>query len=515
MTNNFELKYFDEPNLLFGFNQKLPDPRDGLTLFGALDDKVVPYGITCGVLGTKEGLRKFKKWLEVINRPVYNLDNTSRPFFPGFEAVFNIKWQSDKLYEISIEERDIHALLYNQDRHYAIYDTVNLFAENIISTIKNQDININLWIVVIPDEVYQFCRPESTIPLELVSKQKKEYSSTIKKFARNESLFDDINIEALPYKYDLNFHNQLKAKLLPFASPTQVIRESTLEPESFLNSSGRMKRNLTAIKGHVAWSLSSTAFYKVGGRPWKLGDVREGVCYIGLAYKQDEKSKDTRNACCAAQMFLDSGDGTVFKGAVGPWYNPVKGVYHLRKKQAKEIIELALQTYRDENNRIIPNSNKAPHEVFVHAKNNFNNEEYEGFLEAVPEGVNVIGITIKKTNTLKLYRKKKYPVLRGLAYIMNEHSAYLWTQGFVPRLATSLALEVPNCLSINISKGDANIETVCKDVLALTKLNYNACIYGDGLPVTLRFADNVGEILTAIPIDELKNTPPLAFRYYI
>ena len=105
--------------------------------------------------------------------------------------------------------------------------------------------------------------------------------------------------------------------------------------------------------------------------------------------------------------------------------------------------------------------------------------------------------------------------MRGLYYVMSEKFAYLWTQGYVPRLETSLALEVPNCLSINISKGDANIDTVCRDVLALTKLNYNACIYGDGLPVTLRFADNVGEILTALPIEELEKTPPLAFRYYI
>jgi hypothetical protein len=307
----------------------------------------------------------------------------------------------------------------------------------------------------------------------------------------------------------------LKAKLLPFTAPTQIIRESTLEPESFLNSSGKMKRNLSKIKGHIAWSLTSAAFYKVGGRPWKLGDVRDGVCYVGLAFKQDEKSKDTRNACCAAQMFLDSGDGTVFKGAVGPWYNPEKGIYHLKKRQAREIIELALNTYKDENNRILPNSNKVPTEIFVHAKNSFNNEEYEGFLEAVPKGVSVIGITIKKTNTLKLFRKKKYPVLRGLAYIMNEKAAFLWTQGFVPRLETSLALEVPNCLSINISKGETNIETVCKDILGLTKLNYNACIYGDGLPVTLRFADSIGEILTAVPPEELKHTPPLAFRYYI
>jgi hypothetical protein len=68
-------------------------------------------------------------------------------------------------------------------------------------------------------------------------------------------------------------------------------------------------------------------------------------------------------------------------------------------------------------------------------------------------------------------------------------------------------------LTIEIARGNADIEQVMADVLGLTKLNYNACIYGDGVPVTLRFADTVGEILTAAPRTE--DLPPLPFRYYI
>ena len=64
---------------------------------------------------------------------------------------------------------------------------------------------------------------------------------------------------------------------------------------------------------------------------------------------------------------------------------------------------------------------------------------------------------------------------------------------------------------------------VLAQVLALTKLNFklmpvilnvqsdNACIYGDGEPVTLKFADAVGEILTAGPV----SGAPLPFRLYI
>ncbi|MFM9500719.1 hypothetical protein ACKI1Q_45045, partial [Streptomyces galilaeus] len=66
------------------------------------------------------------------------------------------------------------------------------------------------------------------------------------------------------------------------------------------------------------WNLSTTSFYKIGGRPWRLADLRDGVCYVGLVFKRIERPSGRDNACCGAQMFLGSGDGLVFRGAVGP-----------------------------------------------------------------------------------------------------------------------------------------------------------------------------------------------------
>jgi hypothetical protein len=100
----------------------------------------------------------------------------------------------------------------------------------------------------------------------------------------------------------------------------------------------------------------------------------------------------------------------------------------------------------------------------------------------------------------------------GLANIRSERIAHLWTRGWTPRIQTYPGREVPNPLIIEISKGDADISVVLKDILALTKLNYNTCIFGDGMPITLKFADAVGEILTAGPI---KDFPPLPFGHYI
>ena len=73
-------------------------------------------------------------------------------------------------------------------------------------------------------------------------------------------------------------------------------------------------------------------------------------------------------------------------------------------------------------------------------------------------------------------------------------------------------MEVPNPLSVEICHGDAEIEQVLKDVLSLTKLNYNTCRFGDGKPITLKFADAIGEVLVTRPV---MDAPPLPFMYYI
>ncbi len=75
--------------------------------------------------------------------------------------------------------------------------------------------------------------------------------------------------------------------------------------------------------------------------PLELSGIREGVCYIGLVYKRNEKSVNQSAACCAAQMFLDSGDA-VFKGRVGPWYTGKRGRYHLSREAAEELLSNAL-----------------------------------------------------------------------------------------------------------------------------------------------------------------------------
>lgn len=505
-----ELIYIEEPNILFGHGQKCTDARDGLALFGPLNNL---YGIKSGVVATKDGLNFFKNYLNQIQKPIYNTNSITRPMFPGFEAVFGCKWEAESIVFKEVSNEEIGKLLYIESTFKRTYDLVTLFINKIIAANKNEDEKVDVWFVIVPDEIYKYCRPESILPKELIGTKSVIKKTKAKSFVYTPSFFDDYNElnkqreqEVISYDYDAQFHDQLKARLLPYTIPTQILRESTLAWRDFKNKFGVPLRDFSKIEGHLAWTLATAAFYKAGGKPWKLSDIRSGVCYLGLVYKQIEKSKNPKNACCAAQMFLDNGDGTVFKGEVGPWYNPEKGDYHLNPKEAKALLLQALESYKEQ-------MGEYPKEIFIHAKTRFNNQEWNAFHEVTPKETNLVGVTITKTKPLKLYKSEgDYAILRGNAFVVNEKSAFLWTVGHVPKIQTSLSMEVPNPIFIEINKGIADIKQVLTDVLALTKLNYNACIYADGIPVTLRFADKIGEILTAST--DIK-APPLAFKYYI
>ena len=103
-------------------------------------------------------------------------------------------------------------------------------------------------------------------------------------------------------------------------------------------------------------------------------------------------------------------------------------------------------------------------------------------------------------------------MLRGTAVRLSARSGLLWTSGYVPDLRTYLGLETPNPIHIEVSRGEIDLEIVFQDIMGLTKMNFNSCHFNDRLPVTIRFADAIGDILTAVVHEDV---PPLPFFYYI
>ena len=491
-----------EPELSFRFGAQMEDPRDGLTVFGPLDDGS-SYGMRVGVVATRQGLALYQRWVNRIQRPISLASQVAaRPMFPGFEAVYGIPWSATPAISLQVNEEELAQTIYLHDRHQRVFRTVDVFADRIIEALQSEETTPDLWFVVIPEDIYRYCRPQSSI--EAKKAIQTDFTMTRKnagKLLNQASLFDSDYAKAQPYYYDMDFHNQLKAKLLAHRAPTQVIREPKLE----IGSVADPYHESVATQLAIAWNLTSSSFYKAGGRPWKASSVREGVCYVGIVFKEEHASTDSRSACCAAQMFVDSGDGFVFRGAVGPWRTTRRGEFHLDRKAAYGLLSAAIDTYARERGVV-------PSELFIHGKVKFADDEWAGFLEAAGDSTRVTGVRIQNANELKLFRMASYPILRGLAYLSSESTAYLWTRGYTPRLQTYAGREVPRPLLVDVCRGEFDLTTVLHDVMALTKLNYNACMHSDGMPVTLRFADAVGEILTAGPV---ANAPPLPFKHYI
>lgn len=504
------LDYITEPALSFGTGQQLESPKDGLFIYGPLTQDLVRGDVRYGVVGTAAGIDLFSFWVSKVQSFIPALISESpqhRPF-PGFAEIFGVDLPESPIAALTVRDEEIDSALMIADRHLAVYRTVEVFASRIARYMSEEEQTVAIWFVVVPERIHTFGRPQSVVPLQLRRNSEVLVDSKMaKSIAKTPSLFEEDNVAAEPYLYEVNFHNQLKARLLegPNRAVVQVVRETAIAPDTFLTTDGRPIRRVQDA-ATIAWNLCTTTYFKAVGRPWKLARVRENVCYVGLVFKKLVSSAEEGQACCGAQMFLDSGDGLVFKGAVGPWRSTETREYHLNRDSAAELMGLVVRGFKDWHGR-------PPAELFIHAPNSFNDDEWTGFSSVVPVGTRLVGVRIKESSGLKLFRAGQNPVLRGTAFLQSSRAAFLWTRGYVPYLKTYPGREAPNPLRIDVLRGDVPLMTVLEDILNLTKLNFNACIYGDGLPVTLRFADAVGEILTAGPVQ--KNQPPLPFKHYI
>ncbi len=499
--------FLDEPLLEFAEGQLASDPHDGLALYGPFSSggPSHPQSPPYVIVGAAEGVLSFKEWSAAMNlgfaavnkkRPE-RTPNTQRlwPPYPGFDVAFGGRWSDRAVASFELDRTKLLEASRKKDPHERCFAVVEHFLKAFERTHKYDD-KPKVAICVVPDEVWLNCRPQSYI-----SNPTDAGLSAYEKRARTEGqadLFNDVNLEQ--YQFSPDFRRQLKARAMRHDIPLQIIRESTLRlaDDNLLG-----ERRLTAVSDRM-WNLGTALYYKAGGKPWKLHSAREGVCYIGIAFRR--VAEGPRTACCAAQMFLDSGDGIVFLGEYGPWYSAENNAFHLTRTAAKNLLSGVLRTYRDLDGKPLS-------EVFLHCRSTIYREEFAGYQDACPPGCKVVGIRVRADSYgPRLFRQGTRPVLRGTLLKEHDRAGFLYTAGFKPRLATYDGWETPVPLRIDIQHGDASIEQVARDILGLTKLNYNACRLGDSQPVTVGFSDAVGEILISNPTvtDRRPN-----FKFYI
>lgn len=484
-----EVQVFDEPNLLFAQNQVLQDPHDGLSFFGPVGLKDVnhPKSISWSVIGPKRAIDRFSKFVKLMETPILpheEQNSTLWPAYPGFEAAFHSQLAGLPLHSCVLNDDELLTASRHNDPNVRVGSVVDLYLEQ-MKKIDKQDERPSVLICLAPDYIDENCRPQSRVKDghgEKISRQEKQMRQ-----AGQQDFFTDY--EPDHYDYCPDYRRQLKARAMAYNLPFQIFLESTITAVTPEQTKEIGKTPLT----DRAWNIGTAFYYKAGGKPWQLASMRDGVCYVGLTFKKTSDNESSRSACCAAQMFLKDGDGIVFKGEEGYWYSPEDKTFRLSSDAAYSLLKGVLDSYMEQ-------FGKPLKEIFLHCHSEMKEEEAKGFLRACPDGAKLVIIRVRQERKdFRLFREGSRPVLRGTFAKMDDRTAFLWASGFKPRLGTYDGWETPAPLKISVLYGIADIEVVARDILSLTKLNYNACRLGEAQPVTIGFAGAIGDILVANP----------------
>ncbi len=220
-VKTIETIYLPEPVLGFGRQQTCDHPKDGLFLYGPHSAPEKTKEISVGVIGTEQGIAFFQQWAKklcgFIDIPARKKTDKEHRLhlsnFPGLEETFGIKINPDSLTAKKISSNDIDEATRTLNHHEAVKKSVDLYIEEIERHDRNEERKIDVWILVLPELIFDRCKPlarRSGLPLikgQFVKKQKAPADLPLLSVLpdqADEEIFNDIP----------DFHRQIKARLL-------------------------------------------------------------------------------------------------------------------------------------------------------------------------------------------------------------------------------------------------------------------------------------------------------------
>jgi hypothetical protein len=440
---------------------------------GVVEETTIQEGEVMNLFDTEQ-----MKSIEVVNE-TYSINKKLNPDFPGFNknTKFNCEFQNDITNNITIKTSEFEGIMDSKDKKLdKLEGIIAIFVDAYKKLIDTFITKPDICFVVIPRDVFK-------------------------------------KLASIPYGNQyINMRRKLKATLMTIGDtqiPVQIILEDTIKGT---------KKQLQDFS-MLAWNFSVAQYYKTANCvPWALTDIDKDTCFVGISFHKVLNEKNDFLRSSIAQAFNREGKGLVFVGKQFEWDSSKTQVSapHLRYEYARDLIISVLKQYQRTNNHI-------PNRVVIYKTTDFwdsvNSKEFaeiEGFKEGIkvelgPE-VNSDLVTIKSSK-INLYRTVgKYPVLRGTNFILDDFSSVLYTTGYIPYYETFPGVHMPSGLSVEIFDGETTLRIVCREIMALTKLNFNNCNYYDSLPITLKFAQRVGEIIQYLPEGVV---PPSKYYFYM
>lgn len=302
---------------------------------------------------------------------------------------------------------------------------------------------------------------------------------------------------------DFNLHDYVKAIAAFEGIPTQFLNED--------RSLGYYCRC------SVMWRLGIALYTKAGGVPWVLANMDPGTAYIGIDYAlRPNADSDSRFAICCSQVFDAEGSGLEFvayeaRDVLMLGKNPF-----LSRDQMMAVMARSLAVYQRKH------SGEMPTRIVVHKNTEFKPYEVDGVFDAFSNIDNVELIHVQGNSGWKgtyIARPKQangYPCLRGSNFQLGPHTSLLWTQGDLPAVANGKSYYkegkgTPEPLIMNRYAGRGSMDDICRETLALTKMDWNNDGPYDRMPVTLSFAGSLASVVKQMPKLEPRSYPVRLF----
>jgi hypothetical protein len=456
-----QIDFLDEPELDFGSGRHI-DIRFGIANYGPhdIDSEHAPRVVRLGVVGTGADIERARGFIEKcrseIPGPATRQPNL-RPAFPGFnqdQGFYSTVAIDDELCR-EIPPKIFEKLALSENANHIVREAVESFLNEFTYLARNRSPNVLL--CAVPEQLARLLDPAQRPPIP-----------------RGEPL--------------LNFRDMLKARALHLP-PIQLILPSTSDPSRARKSKGKRETRQIQDEATRAWNLHTAFYYKAKGRPWRLprdlGDF--ATCYVGVSFYHTLDRTSVLTS--VAQVFDERGEGLVVQGGPAKVSNSDRTI-HLEQGDSRELLTRALREYR-------ATHGNAPARVVVHKTSDFSQQEREGFREAVgEERVDRIDmVSIAADPSQRLYRYGAYPPLRGTLLHLDDTEHMLYTRGSVEFYATYPGLYVPQPLLFRCDDVEQGPKQLARELLGLSKLNWNRTQFDGSDPITVVAARSVGQIL--------------------
>jgi hypothetical protein len=507
--STFRAEYIEEPDLVFGYGEE-KDPRIGLKHWGPYfypqESGPTPTSVRIGIIGDSSTITETRLLIEAMRSPITSASSNKwlYPDFPGFNMGTKIKCDlvlSDNWNAI-LKENEIKRTISIDNPNQRIRAAVELYNEA-VQQIAAGDDKPNVIVCALPQPIEDRCGI-STWTRAAKTKDANEIEEIAAELAKtNQQTLEEWGFEfeerspASP-ESARDLHNALKGRVMSSHIPIQVLRYSTLR--GFFEP-GEHRRD-TQEPATIAWNFGTALYYKANGKPWRLAKLRTDTCYVGIAFFQNLLSPIRDVQTSMAQVFTHNGEGIVLRGK-DVVKDSLTREYHLTSNEAYELMVDALKKYQSK-------ANRDPSRVVVHKTTQFSKDEISGFDKAVGSRARVY-VTVSRDNDIRYLRTGKYPVLRGTMIDLGQGLCLLYTSGYTPRLRTYPGPRIPDPLLVRKS-GDSELSEVCKEIMGLTKLNWNTTAFGTAMPITLQFARSVGKVLSEL---EQEEPPESDYRFYM